>query len=68
MTEMGRPTGLVGDNVELAAEADALAEKVDEFRERLIAADMPDDLIDLWRVAAEATWNATNSIEEATDD
>lgn len=52
---------------DLRWEAEGLAEALDAFRERLIAADFPDSVIGMWAGAASLTWDAVNSIEVGDD-
>lgn len=48
-----------------APDAERLAEALDAFRERLIALDMPTEVIDAWLTAATAMWDAVAVLEEA---
>lgn len=45
------------------AAGEALAESVDLFRERLIEADVADDVVSAWRDAAIALWDAVAAME-----
>lgn len=47
-----------------AAVGERLAESVDDFRETLIALDLPQEVIDAWHQAATAVWDAVAVVEE----